>query len=310
MTTAHLAAAGYEEQLATELGRAGVEVTHQHGRLHVVEGPELTPAWAANTWHDAVELPAPSIAAAARTLRDIQRNWAVYAPTSAGRARLIAERLPHVSARPLAIDELAPTAPLGSWTLLSDGRMLASARCSSAFPNGEIALQEDKVGPPSRAYLKLWEALVRLGRRPAPGDQCLDLGASPGGWTWYLAQLGASVIAVDKAPLATDVDALANVSCHAGSAFALDPADWSAASWLFSDVVCYPRRMLGLVRRWIDAGWPGTIVCTVKFQGDTHHDVSDALAALPGAQLFHLHHNKHELTFVRVAAGAGAAADS
>ncbi len=75
---------------------------------------------------------------------------------------------------------------------------------------------EDHIGPPSRAYLKLWEALVRFGRWPAPGDRCLDLGASPGGWTWVLAKLGANVTAVDKAPLAPAVAAMPGVTQRAG----------------------------------------------------------------------------------------------
>ena len=300
MTSAHLAAVGYEDQLRDELERAGALVTRRHDRLFVVEGPATTPAWAANTWFDVVELAAPSIGAAARALRDIQRNWAAFAPVSPGRARLITERLPHVSAKPLAIGTPPPAAALGSWTLLRDDLILASPRCSSAFSNGEIRLEEDHVGPPSRAYLKVWEALVRLGRQPAAGELCLDLGASPGGWTWYLAQLGAHVVAVDKAPLAAEVAVLANVSWHAGSAFALDPGEWSAARWLFCDVVGYPERLLALARRWIDSGWDGNIVSTIKFQGATDFAMADQFAALPGAHLLHLHHNKHELTFARL----------
>ena len=150
-------------------------------------------------------------ATAAKALRDRQRNWALYAPDHRGRAALIAERLPHVSAKPLLFGARAPTAPLGSWTLLAPDLLLASTRCSSPFPNGEPRFVEDRDGPPSRAYLKLWEALVRLDRWPTAGDVCLDLGASPGGWTWLLAQSGARVIAVDKAPLDPRVSGLANV---------------------------------------------------------------------------------------------------
>jgi 23S rRNA (cytidine2498-2'-O)-methyltransferase len=127
---------------------------------------------------------------------------------------------------------------------------------------------------------------------------CVDLGASPGGWTWSLARTGARVIAVDKAPLDERVMAMPNVEWHGTSAFALDPDTFGPVDWLCSDVVAYPARLLTLVRRWIAAGSIATIVCTVKFQGPTDHVAAEAFAALPGAQLWHLHHNRHELTFV------------
>ena len=61
---------------------------------------------------------------------------------------------------------------------------------------GEYEFQEDKTSPPSRAYLKLWELFTRLGHWPRSGERVLDLGASPGGWTFVLAnQLGANVVA-------------------------------------------------------------------------------------------------------------------
>ena len=296
MTTAYLAAEGYEDQLAEELARAGVGLTTRHGRLFVAD-VRVDAAWALNTWFDVEAIPIASIGDAAKALRDRQRNWALYAPEHRGRAELIAQRLPHVSAKPLVLGARAPTAPLGSWTLLAPDRMLASTRCSSPFPNGEPRFVEDRAGPPSRAYLKLWEAFVRLDRWPIAGAVCLDLGASPGGWTWLLAQCGARVIAVDKAPLDPRVNGLANVEWRDDSAFALEPSSFDQLDWLCSDVIGYPRRLLALVERWLQSERVRNMVVTVKFQGETDHGLAREFAALPGARLFHSHNNRHELTF-------------
>ena len=298
MTTAYLAAEGFDAQLREELRRGGAEVRARHERLLMCEGPAVPSAWAANVWHDCIELPVPSIGAAAKALRDIQRNWAMYAPLHHRRAALIQERLPHVSAKPLVFPVAAPTAPLGSWTMLAPDRLLAAARCSSPFANGEAAFIEDRDGPPNRAYLKLWEALVQLGRWPHAGERCLDLGASPGGWTWVLAKLDADVVAIDKAPLDPKVAAMPGVEWRGDSAFALEPASVGPVDWLFSDIVCYPARLLRLVERWQVSGLVKNFVCTLKFQGETDHESAEAFAAMPGARLLHLHHNKHELTFV------------
>jgi 23S rRNA (cytidine2498-2'-O)-methyltransferase len=298
MTNAYLAAEGFADQLREELRRARVVVRRQHERLLICEGDAIEASWATNVWHDCVERAAPSIGAAAQALRDIQRNWAMYAPLHHRRASLIEERLPHVSAKPIVFPAAPSSAPLGSWTLLAPDCLLAAARCSSPFPNGEVAFVEDRSGPPNRAYLKLWEALVRLGRWPRPGERCLDLGASPGGWTWALARLGAEVLAVDKAPLDRKVATMPGVTWRGESAFALEPASVGRVDWLCSDIVCYPARLLRLIEKWRDTGLVGTFVCTVKFQGATDHDAAAAFAALPGAKLVHLHHNKHELTFL------------
>jgi len=68
--------------------------------------------------------------------------------------------------------------------------------------------------------------------------------------------------------------------------------------WLFSDVICYPQRLLGLIERWRAEGAAPNFVCTIKFQGSDEHEAARAFAAIPGARLLHLHHNKHELTFL------------
>jgi 23S rRNA (cytidine2498-2'-O)-methyltransferase len=296
--TAYLAPEGFVAELAQEVGPVEVAV----GRLLVAPGPPRpAAAWAQNVWLDPCAIGIVSIADAARRLRAIQRNWAAYAPRRHRRAMLIQAQLPVVSAKPLLFGEPPPQAPLGSWTLLDADTVLASPHCTSAFPNGEVHFLEDRTGPPSRAYLKLWEALTLLGQRPGPGDRCVDLGGSPGGWSWALAQMGAShVISVDKAPLAPQVLRLPTVEYRAESAFAVDPAALGPVDWLFCDVVCYPARLLRLVERWLMAGTCRRFVCTIKFQGATDHATAARFAAIPGSTLRHLYQNKHELTWIKL----------
>ncbi len=263
-------------------------------------GPPRAVAWVANIWRAPQRLTITSIGDAAKQLRAIQRNWALYSFAHHRRAALIAEKLPKVSAKPLRFGDPAPAAPLGSWTLIDPATVLAAVSCSSPFPNGEPHFIEDKEAPPSRAYLKLWELFTILGIRPRPGETCLDLGASPGGWSWVLQQVGARVIAIDKAPLDARILALPGLSQRQQSAFALAPGDVGPVDWLFSDIVCYPQRLLGLVEKFRAAGTVRNFVCTIKFQGATDFATQARFAAIPGSRLLHLHVNKHELTWVRL----------
>jgi 23S rRNA (cytidine2498-2'-O)-methyltransferase len=303
---AYLAQEGFEAPLAAELARRGVVIDRWHGRLALSADPPVPAAWALNAWTAPRVLPITSIGDAANQLRAMQRNWAAHVPLHHRRSALIAERLPHVSAKPLAFPAAAPTAPLGSWTLLLTDTLLASPTCTSPFPNGEAVFVEDREGPPSRAYLKLWEALALLRRWPGPGETCLDFGAAPGGWTWALARLGASVTAVDKAPLDPAIAAMPGVTALQESAFGIDPVRWreahGVADWLVCDVIAYPARSLRMVRAWIEAGAVRTIVCTLKFQGEDDYPVADDAATIPGATVRHLSHNRHEVTFVWSAA--------
>ena len=296
---AYLAAEGLEAVLLEELERSGVAVSGWHGRLALSPDPPPGPprevAWALETWTQPVVVDAPSVGAAVAALRGVQRNWCAYAVEHHRRHALIEARLPPVRARPLVFPEPGPTSHLGAWTLLERERLLFSATKTSPVPLGEWRFVEDHIGPPSRAYLKLWEALTRWGVRPGPGERCVELGAAPGGWTWVLAGLGAKVLAVDRAALDPRVLAMPGVEAVTESAFGMEPV---AADWLFSDVVAYPARLLALVRRWIASGCVGRIVCSVKFQGATDHTAAAEFAAIEGGRLVHLSHNKHELTFL------------
>ncbi|WP_300155980.1 SAM-dependent methyltransferase [Solidesulfovibrio sp.] len=294
------AAPGLLAELTAELGDA---VTAVRDPLVTADGPPRPTAFAANVWTAPEFLPAASIGQAAKALTNIQRNWSLVPTGHFRRAALVAEKLPKVAAKPLVFGSRLPTAPLGAFTLWEENLLLASPTTSEPVPSGVYRFEEDRLGPPSRAYLKLWELFTRLGVAPRPGELCLDMGGSPGGWAFVLAGLGARVFCIDKAPLAPDVAANPLVSWCQGSAFGLDPRHAGAVDWLFSDVICYPDRLHEWLSRWLELGQCRRFVLTVKLQGETDFALLRKFRDIPGSRLLHLSHNKHELTFVRLDAG-------
>ncbi len=297
----YLAAPDFPEPLAEEMRLRGIAPLCRRDRLFGSAepfDPAAPLAWAQDVWLNPEFLPIRSINHAAQSLRAIQRNWALFPLAHHRRAALIEARLPPMAKRPFRFGDPAPTAPLGAWALWEEDMLLFSSRRLSPFAHGEVIFDEDKTGPPSRAYLKLWEAFTLIGKKPLPGEFCLDLGSSPGGWTWALAQLGARVLSLDKAPLDPAVAALSGIEYRAESAFGFEPRQAGPVDWLRCDVACYPQRLYALIQRWLAEGNCRNFICTLKFQGQTDHATAAAFAAIPGSRLMHLHHNKHELTWV------------
>lgn len=292
--TIYLAAEDYVDDLVAELG----DVSLVEDRLVFAEGPARPAAWAQNIWHDPLRIPIASIGDGARILKSLQRNWALYSLRHHRRAQLIQDKLPPVKSRPYVFGTPLPKAPMGSWLLWDESTVIAAPHCSSPFAHGAVQFAENRQAPPNRAYLKLWEALTLIDRRPQPGEVCLDLGSSPGGWTWVLQSCGARVVSVDKAPLDPAIAALPDIDFRRQSAFALDPAEIGPVDWLCCDVICYPGRLWQMLERWRATGQVRNFICTLKFQGPTDHETARCFAAVPGARLLHLSHNKHELTWI------------
>lgn len=292
---AALAARGFEDQLERELGD---RIKEQFGRLFLFEsGPN--PVWAQNIWLDAKTKKIKSIREAADFLKSIQRSWSLHPFSSHRRAALIKEQLPPIKQRRFEFLAEIPRGKMGAWTLVDSETLLYSAECSHPLPEGEIEFIENKKTPPSRAYLKLWELFTVEGKFPQAEELVLDLGSSPGGWTWVLDQLGCQVISVDKAPLAKELQLSSRVQYLSESAFGLDPAKIGReVDWLFSDIICYPDRLLGLVKKW--QGYARNFVCTIKLQGPMDPEIISEFAQIEGAKIRHLYHNKNELTWTQI----------
>jgi 23S rRNA (cytidine2498-2'-O)-methyltransferase len=221
------------------------------------------------------------------------------------RTGFIVEIFPSVSTKARPFPWQVPAQAMGGFLLLDEHSLLYSAETGSPFPGGCITFEEDREGPPSRAYLKLREALLRLctdGNFPGPASRCLDLGASPGGWTWVLAGLGARVDAVDRAPLDPRIAAMPGVSWQKHDAFTRPLEDLAAYDWICCDAACYPKRLYEWLQKVIALyGGRHHLVCTIKLQHEEDWPLIHRFAAIEGARVFHLYNNKHELTFLRPA---------
>jgi 23S rRNA (cytidine2498-2'-O)-methyltransferase len=298
--SAYLAPEGLSEPLSKEID--GVIAVHD--RLILSSKPFVNAHWAQNIWKNPVVLPVDSINNAAKKLKAIQRNWCLYSFTVHRRAQLIQGKLNSKKLKAQIFPSSLSENPLGSWCLLDENTLLASADCSSPFPNGEPSFIEDKDGPPNRAYLKLYEALTFAGKTPGEGEFCIDIGGSPGGWAWVIQKCGAEVLSVDRSPLDEKISNLKGVSFEKRDAFSLLPAEFiekgQSVDWLFSDVICYPEKLYDWLSVWIDSGICKNFICTIKLKGQPEMDIIKKFAAIPNSKVLHLFYNKNELTFFRL----------
>lgn len=253
--------------------------------------------FALDKWQGLEVLEVESIGDAAKKLKAINTFWHAYAHRSARRTALIEKQLPALKKiNPLTFP--VPGLPdVGVFTLLDDNTILYSLNRDQRVPKVMFPFVEDKVNPPNRAYLKLWEALSILGRYPNKKDLALDFGATPGGWTYVLQSLGASVIAIDKAPLDKKMMNLPGVEFQSTSAFSLKPEDFPDATWLVGDMACYPERLYDWLLPWLNKPNLEQCIMTIKLQGETDFEMLKKFQAIPNSRVRHMAHNKHEATF-------------
>ncbi|HEY3500422.1 MAG TPA: SAM-dependent methyltransferase, partial [Polyangiaceae bacterium] len=94
----------------------------------------------------------------------------------------------------------------------------------------------------------------------------VDLGASPGSWTYVCVQRGALVTAVDRSELRADLMRHPNVRFQRGDAFRFEPKQ--PVSWLVCDVIARAERSAELLSRWLRERWCRHFVVTLKIDDD------------------------------------------
>ena len=128
----------------------------------VISSADDVPYWCATAMLEPVKASFASIGKAARLLKEQQRSWGSYQFTQFRRSALIQEKLPYINTKEKQFPFDIPSSPIGLYTLLDANSMVFSGKTTSPFPAGLFRFVEDHENPPSRAYLKVQEALVRF----------------------------------------------------------------------------------------------------------------------------------------------------
>ncbi len=129
---------------------------------------------------------------------------------------------------------------------------------------------------PSRSTLKLEEAMIEFipheehGTRFRPRMSAVDLGASPGGWTYQLVERGLNVIAVDNGPMDRDLMLTKQVEHLRADGFMYRPK--KRVDWMVCDMVEKPARVADLLSKWLTQGWTKEAIVNFKLPMKNRYD--------------------------------------
>lgn len=122
-------------------------------------------------------------------------------------------------------------------------------------------------GAPSRSTLKLEEALMVFLDKDKeadlqPGMTAVDLGASPGGWTYQLVRRHIKTIAIDNGPMDARIMESGLVEHLRVDGLSYRPR--KPVDWMVCDIVEQPSRIARLVGQWIALGYCRNVIFNLK----------------------------------------------
>ncbi|MFA6093122.1 MAG: SAM-dependent methyltransferase [Elusimicrobiota bacterium] len=318
MSTFHVGQKGFEAFLAKE---AGAPVEKGEGWALSSSG-KIDLCFAHLSLAEPVEVRADTVNALAGRIADYfletSRNeryesaWPLCFEASGqtglgARAKTVEEVFREKTSRLARVMKLAergrpgPGARRGLFACLTDFNRAFVSR--QAFCGGQRRMADDPQAP-SRSFLKVEEAYLVLGAAPQAGERVVDLGAAPGGWSYSAARREAGVTAVDNGPLKGGALGHPLIRALAEDAFRFQPA--LPVDWLFCDVLEDPRKVLELLRRWVEQGACRRFVVNLKFgRQDPLPLLREAFSQQTGIagrckvlRARHLYHDREELTLV------------
>ncbi len=290
----------FQQELIAELLLLGKKIFYQNDKMILCESLESNPVWAQDWWPRSSIYTINRKSEAIKLLKS-QKNFGLFYDTHQVN---LSTNIRH-ELRELKLKRIEYTIPSTfhfnyfCWTMLSSTELIICETPSKQFPLGWHEFNEDKTTSPNRAYLKLWEVLCLNHIQLKPDQIAIDLGSSPGGWTWVLSQNLKKVYSVDKAPLATQIQQHPSVVYKCDDAFKLKSSDYNDCNWLFSDIICTPERLWVLVNDWIKNSNIKNFVCTIKFKGPCDFDILNKFKEIENSKIIHLYQNKNEVTWIK-----------
>lgn len=293
----------FEKELSKELLFFSVKTHLQNSKIFIVENMNESPIWAQCLLKNCQLFQFENKNQALKILKS-QKNLGCFLETgiNSKRAAGIKKELREFKLKRIKFE--APSAfnfKYFVWGLIGDQHLFICENPSNQFPLGWHEFEEDKATPPNRAYLKLWEVLALGYVELKTQDIAIDVGSCPGGWSWVLSQLTQKVYSIDKAPLDPKIQKIKNITYQSHDAFTLKPSDYSDCTWLFSDIICTPQKLLTLVKEWIKSSNVQNYVCTIKFKGECDFEILNEFKKIENSKIIHLYQNKNEVTWIRQA---------
>ncbi len=180
----------------------------------------------------------------------------------------------------------------------------------SSWPMGIPRLRFPKDAP-SRSTLKLAEAFIALltpeeqKSTLRAGLQAVDLGASPGGWTWQLVSRGMRVSCIDNGPMAPQVHATGLIEHLRVDGFTWKPR--KTVEWMVCDMIEQPARIAPLMAEWIIGNRCRRSIFNLKLPMKQRHAELERCIGLIDAKMKavgikytlrikHLYHDREEVT--------------
>lgn len=182
---------------------------------------------------------------------------------------------------------------------------------NSPLENGILRLKFPNEAP-SRSTLKLEEAFIQFipkhqwDKRLAGGLNAVDLGASPGGWTYQLVKRSMMVTAIDNGPMAESLMETGQVRHLMVDGFKFEPQKRNIY-WLVCDMIEQPQRVADRIADWIINGWCQESIFNLKLPMNKRYEtVTDILLQFEQRlvkagikfhlQVKHLYHDREEVT--------------